>query len=552
MIHVVYLVKLVVLYIGGGLAIATQTSNVGSMLDVGAWWNELIVYQKLVLWTTMLEVLGIAGSWGPLAGKFKPMTGGIVAWARTGTLRLPPWPAISLTKGDERSFIDVLLYLGFLASLVTGMVLPGVASASFDAFRTDNAGVVSPSLLFIVLSLWILVGLRDKVIFLASRGEQYLPPVIAFATLSFVDMIIALKLVIAVVWIGAGISKIGFHFSQVVGPMISNSPAIPFRSFRRAQYRSFPDDLRPSKVSSTLAHGGGTLVEIVTPLVLLFSTNSTVTLAGVCLMVFFHIFILSTFPLAVPLQWNVMFAFTVVFLFQGHPTWEGFAISDMSSPALTVLVLAGLLFCPILGNLRPDLVSFLPSMRPYAGNWASALWAFKPGAEAKLDALTRPARNQVDQLQAMGYEPAIAEITMQQTIGWRSLHSQGRGLFSLLISRLPDIEERTVREAEFACNSILGFNFGDGHFHNAPLIAAIQKRCKFEPGEFIVAWVESQPIHKPHTVVPTDRRGNWRHRARHLGREDRGQHTALAARRSHPTEGDLAPRGRKDRTVTTT
>ncbi len=46
---------------------------------------------------------------------------------------------------------------------------------------------------------------------------------------------------------------------------------------------------------------------------------------------------------------------------------------------------ACLLFFPILGNLRPDLVSFLPSMRQYAGNWASAMWAFAPGCEDKLD-----------------------------------------------------------------------------------------------------------------------------------------------------------------------
>lgn len=44
-------------------------------------------------------------------------------------------------------------------------------------------------------------------------------------------------------------------------------------------------------------------------------------------------------------------------------------------PAITVV---GLLFFPVLGNLRPDLVSFLPSMRHYAGNWASAMWAFAP------------------------------------------------------------------------------------------------------------------------------------------------------------------------------
>ena len=67
--------------------------------------------------------------------------------------------------------------------------------------------------------------------------------------------------------------------------------------------------------------------------------------------------------------------------------------------------MAGLAFFPVLGNLRPDLVSFLPAMRQYAGNWASAVWAFAPGAEEKLNRVTRSSPNQVDQLIAFGYEP---------------------------------------------------------------------------------------------------------------------------------------------------
>lgn len=58
------------------------------------------------------------------------------------------------------------------------------------------------------------------------------------------------------------------------------------------------------------------------------------------------------------------------------------------------MIAAALLFYPVLGNLRPDKVSFLPSMRQYSGNWASALWAFTPGAEAKLNRVTRAADNQ--------------------------------------------------------------------------------------------------------------------------------------------------------------
>jgi hypothetical protein len=37
-------------------------------------------------------------------------------------------------------------------------------------------------------------------------------------------------------------------------------------------------------------------------------------------------------------------------------------------------------------------------------------------------------------------------------------------------------------------------NFGDGHLHNQRLIEAVQKRCRFAPGELIVVWAESDPI----------------------------------------------------------
>jgi hypothetical protein len=164
----------------------------------------------------------------------------------------------------------------------------------------------------------------------------------------------------------------------------------------------------------------------------------------------------------------------------------------MSSPWLTAAIVAGLVFFPILGNFRPDKVSFLPSMRQYAGNWASAVWTFAPGAEQKLNKVTRSSKNQLDQFVDFGYEPQWAEITMQHSIAWRSLHSQGRGLFSVLLKNLPDIDTRAVREGEFICNSLIGFNFGDGHLHNEDLIAAVQKEAGFEPGELIIAWVESQ------------------------------------------------------------
>ncbi|MEV6061037.1 DUF3556 domain-containing protein [Nocardia asteroides] len=498
MIHTVYIAKLLVVYMLGGVLVATATSGTGPFWDIGQWWNEPIVYQKLVLWTVLLEAIGVAGSWGPLAGKFKPMTGGVLYFARRGSIRLRPWRRVPFTAGDSRTALDVALYLGFLASLAVALLAPGRTTPSLlEALPDNTSGLIQPALLVAPIVLYVLCGLRDKTIFLAARGEQYLPALLFFAVLPFTDMIIAAKLLIVIVWVGAGVSKFGKHFTNVVPPMVSNSPSMPFRSIKRAHYRDFPRDIRPSGVASFMAHVGGTTVEVITPIVLLFATNYWVTLGGVVLMVVFHLFITSTFPLAVPLEWNILFAYLTVFLFLGFPNTDGYGVFDMSSPWLTVAIAAGLAFFPVLGNLRPDLVSFLPSMRQYAGNWASALWAFAPGAEAKLNTIAhRPADNQVDQLLAMGYEPAVAEITMQQTIAWRSMHSQGRGLFSLLYKHIPELDRWTVREAEFACNSLIGFNFGDGHLHNRDLIDAVQARVGFEPGEWIVVWVESQPIHK--------------------------------------------------------
>jgi hypothetical protein len=492
MVHTIYIVKLVVFFAIGGITVATLTSGLPAFWHVSQWWNQPIVYQKIILWTVLLESIGIAGSWGPLAGKIKPMTGGILFWMRPGTIRLRPWKWVPFTNGDRRNWFDIGLYLALLASLAVALLERGVHSESLSkALPANVSGLVNPALLVAPLVLLVLIGLRDKTIFLAARGEQYFPALFFFAVLPFTDMIIALKMLIVLVWVGAGFSKFGKHFANVIPPMVSNTIFAPKR-VRLAHYRDFPRNLLPSRVAAFMAHVNGTTVEIAAPLVLFFSTNKWLTLAAVVLMVGFHLFIISTFPLAVPLEWNVVFAYTTVFLFLGFPNWSGYAPWNMSPPWLALVIAAALLLFPVLGNLRPDKVSFLPSLRQYAGNWASAVWAFAPGAETKLDRVTRSARNQVDQFIDFGYEPHWAEITAQRTIAWRTMHSQGRGLFSLLLTHLPDIDTRTVREGEFICNSLTGFNFGDGHLHDADMIQAVQREAGFEPGECVVAWVESE------------------------------------------------------------
>src|ERR1700748_2279493 len=493
-IMVMYLLKLVFFYAVGGVLVGTLTSNLNP-LHPSSWFFAPVFYEKAVLWTVLLECLGFAGSWGPLAGHFKPMSGGVHYYARPGTIRLAPWPGKApFTSGDERTLVDVLLYVALLGALVVSLALPGVHTHGIDTSLGSNHGLVAPAAIIAVIVLLVTLGLRDKVLFIAARSEQYLPALIFMAFFPFVDMIVAAKLLIVIVWFCAGFSKCNRHFPNVLGPMVSNVPWLPVKAIKRMHYANFPEDLRPSKLTYRIAHGAGMFGELVPPLVLLFSHNHYVTLAAAVFMIGYHLFIISTFPLAVPLEWNVLFMYLTAFLFLGFPNQSGYGLGDMSTPLL-VITAAGLLFFPVLGNLRPDLVSFLPSMRQYAGNWASAIWAMAPGAEAKLDErLVKGAPMQKAQLSEI-YGADAAEVVMQQTLGWRSMHSQARGLNSVMINQLgEDIDSYTLREGEFACNAIIGFNFGDGHLHNHRLIEAIQARCRFAPGEFIVVWVESEPV----------------------------------------------------------
>ncbi|NGP08243.1 DUF3556 domain-containing protein [Rhodococcus sp. 14C212] len=493
--HMLYVYKLIFYVLAGTAIVGLTTPGLG-FGDLGAWWGEPIVYQKLMVWTILFEITGYASSSGPLAFKFKPFTGGWRYWTRRGTLRLPPWPrVVPFTKGDHRTTFDTGLYFALLATLAFLLLGPGVTTGALPG---SDVGLLPQWALLTYVGLIIVMGLRDRVVFLAARSEQYLAVMFFFGIFgNHVDMILAAKVAMVTVWFGAGVSKFGHHFTNVIPPMLSNTPWITSKRFKRSLYRNFPNDLRPSKVSWTLAHIGGTVVELVVPLVLLFSTNATVTLLAIVGMIMFHIFITSTFPLAVPLEWNVFYMFAAAWIFAGFPAGAGYSLGDASSPWILLPIFLAFLIFPILGNLRPDLVSFLPSMRQYAGNWASALWAFRGDeAENKLNEnLIKFNANQVDQLSA-AYGKEVAEIFMQKAVAWRTMHSQGRGLMSLMMRHLDRLENYRIREGEFTCTTLVGWQFGDAHLHNEQTITAVQKRCNFAPGECVVVWIESQPINR--------------------------------------------------------
>ncbi|HKH64586.1 MAG TPA: DUF3556 domain-containing protein [Solirubrobacterales bacterium] len=445
-------------------------------------WTAPIVFQKAVIWTMLWEVLGLGAGSLPLTLRFSPMVGGFLYWLRPGTTRLPPWPEkVPGTRGTTRAWLDVGLYAGLLASALYLLLSSG--------------DVLEPVAVGVLLAFLGALGFRDKVPFLAARAEIYGSLAIIFL-FPVTNLVIAAQLVFFCIWWGAASSKLNRHFPFVVTVMISNTPWNRSKALKRRLYRDHPDDLRPSRLGAFDAHLG-TAIEFTLPLILILTQGGllgTLALAG---MVLFHVHIFSTFPLAVPLEWNVFMIFGLFFLF-GH--YADVPWSSVDDPLLLVILGLICVGLPVLGNFRPDLVSFLPSMRYYAGNWATSQWLFRrgdggEGAEEKLDhEIVKAAPIVTKQLEKF-YEPELIDVLVYKGLAFRSMHSHGRALNALSLRAVDDIEDYDVREGELVAGVVLGYNFGDGHFHDHRLLAAVQERCRFEPGELRVVTLESQPAH---------------------------------------------------------
>ena len=290
--------------------------------NIADWWHQPILYQKLMIWTILLEIVGLAATCGPLAFHFDPPIGGILYWWQNDTLRVPPYPNhVPFTKGNRRTPWDSGLYKFIVFWLVMMMFLSGQQVAGLPE---GSAGVMPRWALVTYCCLIVLMGFRDKVVFLSARSEQYVPTMLYFGLFhNFHDMIVGAKIAIVVIWMGAGFSKLQHGFPSTVAIMVQNTPWMVSQRFRKATVRDYPNDLRPSKMTHALAHIGGTTCEFVMPLVLLFSPWPWLTWIAIVSIWMLHTFIISTIPLAVPLEWNVFFMFVVAFLFGNFRAGDG-------------------------------------------------------------------------------------------------------------------------------------------------------------------------------------------------------------------------------------
>jgi hypothetical protein len=488
-LHLFYVVK-IVLYILGGWLFVLTTKGIDGFLNVGAWWSEPIVFQKVVLYTMLFEVIGLGCGFGPLNNRFFPPMGSILYWLRPKTIRLPPWPrTIPFTKGTARTPVDVLLYAALLVMLLWALSSDG--TGPIPALHT-TVGVLPIWQIVAILGILAVLGLRDKVIYLAARGEVYATLTITFL-FAGVDMIIAAKIVFLVIWMGAATSKLNRHFPFVISTMMSNNPVMRPKWLKRRFFEHFPDDLRPGRLSRVLAHVS-TAIEMLVPLVLFFSHGGWPTAIAASVMVCFHFGILSAIPMGVPLEWNVFMIFGVLWLFVTH---ANLGLADLNNPvpvAILFVVIAGIV---ILGNLLPRKISFLPAMRYYAGNWDTALWCIKPSANEKIErGLVAIASMPTSQLERFYGSEEQAQIYLHMGYAFRGFNTHGKALLTLVHRALAGRNEGDyiITEGERLCSTAIGWNFGDGHMHNEQLIAAMQERCHFEPDEVRVVLLDAQPI----------------------------------------------------------
>jgi hypothetical protein len=482
-VYLLYIVKLILFVFVACLVVSLTTPGVGGLGDIGDWWTNPIVFQKFVVWTSMWEIIGLGSGSMQLAARYQPIIGGALYWLRPGTVRLPPWPdKVPLTRGNRRTVADVLLYAGVLGTDVVLLTSHG------------HNGLLSREGIFVLFAFWGLLGLRDKLPFLAARPEIY-GFFLLVSLFPAKNILAGWQFVMFFIWWGAAASKLNRHFPYVIAVMVSNTPWNRSRKSKAKLYADYPEDLRPGKPAAIGAHLG-TAVEFGLPLILLLTNKGPVHTFALVGMIIFHGHITSTFALGVPLEWNLFMIYSLCFNF-GH--YANVPLSSIDNPLLIVLLALIGVVIPVIGNLFPDKVSFLPAMRYYAGNWATTIWMFRkdPDAEAKLDkGVFKIAPVAVEQLTKL-YGSEMAHYFMDKALAFRSMHSHGRALNALTVRAVDDVEAYYVREGEVVAGVVAGWNFGDGHFHHEQLLEAVQQQVGFEPGELRVIMLESQPFHIP-------------------------------------------------------
>ena len=472
---VMYWVKYLFLFAGGWAFFCSFSEGYPGFTSIKAWAFSGLAFQKAILWALFYESAGFGCSSGPMNGRFWPPLGGFLHFLRPGTTKLPLFAGISILGGTRRTWLDIALYAAYMLLLLRALVAPELTMA-----------LLLPSFLLIPL-----LGVTDKTLFLAARAEHFW---IVLACLTFAGAddlwVSGSKIVWCSVWFWAATSKLNHHFPSVIMVMMNQGPFFP-KWLKKRLFVSFPDDLRPSKIATRMAHLG-TVTEVMIPIALLSSESALLTGLVLLVMCGFHGFIALNNPSGMPVEWNLVMIYGGIFLFGFNPGASVLALGEL--PLLVAFLAFFLVAIPLYGNFVPKNVSFLMAMRYYAGNWAYNIWFFRGDSQKKLNRLTKAALTMREQLAGMLDDQDAVDTAMIMMPVMRLMHLQGKVLHEAIPKALDHIEDYEWMEGEVVSGLALGWNFGDGHLNDMQLLQAIQEQCEFEEGELRVVMVESQPL----------------------------------------------------------
>ena len=167
----------IVLYVLGAWLFAWSTKGIGDFTNVAAWWTEPIVFQKAVLtrccsksWSRLL--LRTAGRALFPADRFTPLL--VATRHRPAATLAPPGAA------DQGQQQDSVRRVALRPPPRVALDRAGVRRQRANPALHSVIGVLPRWQTIAILAVLAALGLRDKVIFLATRGEVYAPLALVF------------------------------------------------------------------------------------------------------------------------------------------------------------------------------------------------------------------------------------------------------------------------------------------------------------------------------------------------------------------------------------
>ena len=213
-------------------------------------------------------------------------------------------------------------------------------------------------------------------------------------------------------------------------------------------------------------------------------------------MVLFHLNILLSIPMGVPLEWNMMFIYSGLVLFGAYGDVH---VWDIESPVLIAL-LVGLVLAGRSSGASARTRSrscrrcgTTPATgRPACGCSGRGPWSGSTSTSPR-PAAAIAASSRADRGGHLRRDHARGRRSGPCT----STAGHGQRACSPGLRRGRDRTEGPDAcrdEGEMHRRVVLGWNFGDGHLHHEQLLAAVQAECGFAPGDLrCCSWSPSRP-----------------------------------------------------------